>query len=408
MRFRLKSVAYGSALAFSIASSVEACAQTGAEPSPYQLNILYIGEGWDNAAGGIKTGSVYQQMTDVTLSVDAARALGWPGGSFTLEGFWANKKSLNDQYQGALQPTSGVDTETGRNLYRLYQVYYDQNFSGSGTDIRFGIQDLSQTFSNTKPELLFLNRNFQWNSAIDQTGTLTANGDIGPGNYPFTPLALFASQDLGEGWRVMGVVADGVADSPTHPWVNTISFSADTGATIIGEVDYQPSRNTKFMAGLWDLTAKVPTFAPVTPQQFQRNLEGGYIGGATRLYSDEGRRGLDAFATLGFSSDKATSADQSYNAGLTYTGPFDARPDDKAGIAVALNHDPAQFAASLTATGLHPTGTETTFEGTYRAKLFDGWLTLQPTIDYVVNPGYTFKNDLVFGLHFELGHLFDL
>jgi porin len=372
------------------------------------LNLLYIGEGWDNASGGIKTGSIYQQMMDVTFSIDTARALGWTGGNFVVEGFWASKKTLNDQYQGALQPTSGVDTETGRNLYRLYQVYYDQNFAGSGTDIRFGIQDLSQEFSNTKPELLFLNRNFQWNTVMDQTGTLTENGNVGPGNYPFTPLALEGSQALGDGWSVKGVIADGVADSYAHPAANSIYLSANTGATIIGEVDYEPSRYTKVMAGLWDLTAKVPTLAPVTPTQFQRNLEGGYIGGATRLYSDEGRRGLDAFATIGLSAEQATSADQSYNAGLTYTGPFDARPDDKAGIAVALNHDPADYKASLAASGLHPTGTETTFKATYRAKLFNGWLALQPTADYVLNPGYTFKNDFVFGMHFEIGHLFDL
>jgi carbohydrate-selective porin OprB len=38
------------------------------------------------------------------------------------------------------------------------------------------------------------------------------------------------------------------------------------------------------------------------------------------------------------------------------------------------------------------------------------WLTVQPNIQYIVHPGFdrALKNDFVFGLHFEMGRLFNL
>lgn len=47
--------------------------------------------------------------------------------------------------------------------------------------------------------------------------------------------------------------------------------------------------------------------------------------------------------------------------------------------------------------------TETNLELTWRASIND-WLTLQPTLQYVLNPGLdpTLDNALVFGLRFEV------
>ena len=49
---------------------------------------------------------------------------------------------------------------------------------------------------------------------------------------------------------------------------------------------------------------------------------------------------------------------------------------------------------------------ETSFEGTYRAKI-NNWITVQPDIQYIVHPDYVLKNDLIVGVHFEIGHVFD-
>ena len=145
----------------------------------------------DNTSGGIKHGVMSMNNLDAALSVDAGEAFGWTGGTLHLEAFYENSQSLEDQYVGAIDTQSSIDT-TGPSMFRIYQVYYDQAWSS--TDVRFGIYDLETEFSNTKPELLFLSKNYTWNTAFDLSGTMTANGVIGPGNYPYTPLALRVRQ----------------------------------------------------------------------------------------------------------------------------------------------------------------------------------------------------------------------
>ena len=166
------------------------------------------------------------------------------------------------------------------------------------------------------------------------------------------------------------------------------------------------------MAGIWGLTSKLPTNDAFNTDGSPRQVygeQGGYIGGATRLYSLTARRGLDGFFTLGVSSQKSTNVAQSLNGGLVYTGLFDARPIDKMGVSFNVNANPASYRQAQLALGLSDYHYETSFEMTYRARI-NNWVTMQPDIQYIVHPNYdpTLKDDLIFGLHFEIGHFFDL
>ena len=40
------------------------------------------------------------------------------------------------------------------------------------------------------------------------------NGNVGPGNYPYTPLAFRVREDFNKDWSLQVAVSDGVADSP--------------------------------------------------------------------------------------------------------------------------------------------------------------------------------------------------
>lgn len=383
---------------------------TAASPSPYQLNLLYTGEAWDNATGGVHDGTTYMYNFDAQLRIDAGKAFGWTGGNFLLEGYYANRSSLNNQYVGAVDEQSPIDT-AGYSMYRLYQAYYDQNLGN--TDILFGIYDLETEYSTTKPMALFLSKNLTWNTALDQSGTMPQGGVVGPGNYPYTPLALRLRQKINDHWSVQATLADGASDNPHSPAENGVYFSSQYGLLGISEVDYTPDVHTKIMAGYWDLTSKLPTNDLTNPNGTPRQVygeDGGYVGGATRLYNQEGRwRGLDGFLTLGVSSPTSTNVAQSLNGGLVYTGMFDARPLDKMGASFNVNANPASYRRAQIAQGNGVDRYETNLEATYRAPIND-WLTLQPDIQYIIHPGYDprLKNDVVFGLHFEIGHLFDI
>ncbi|MGA7810124.1 carbohydrate porin [Bradyrhizobium sp.] len=375
-------------------------------PSPYQLKLQYTGEVWGNQ-GGLQSGEDYMENYSATLRVDTAKAFGWTGGYFVASGFYNNGPSLGANFVGAVQDPSAMDV-FAPNMARLYQMYYDQSF-GKSTDVRVGVMDLETEFGTTKPMAIFFNGAFSWNSALDASG---AGGLNGPSTYPDTSLGIRVRQIINDELYVKVAVVNGMADSITNPQSNAVTISSANGAFGIGEVDYTPIKNTKIIAGYWMYTGLIQTqdqFTPAGLLQSARGSDGGYVGAATRLYTIQGERAVDGFVNFGMSDPKWNDVDRSVNAGLTVTGLFASRPDDRFGVATGYAHAGAPLQAIQLAQGAPITSYEQTFEMTYRAQLSD-WLTVQPNIQYTIHPGYygTLKNDFLFGLHFEIGHLFNL
>jgi porin len=383
-------------------------AQTAAPPaiSPYQLKLQYTGEAWDNAAGGLHTGTVYMQNIFANLRVDADKAFGWAGGRFSISGFYNTSRSLDVQYTGAAQDPSVIDT-SGVRMVRLYQAYYDQRLGS--TDLLFGVYDPETEFGTTRPMDIFFNGAYAWTTTLDQSGQQGLNG---PSTYPNTALGFRAKHQFDDDWSAQATVLDGMSDSPDQLRSTDFQFKSKYGIFGIGELDYTPSTYTKVMAGYWGYTAKF-----VTQDQFNADgtnrqtygSNGGYVGGAVRLYTIEGRRGLDGFANLGVADSTVNQIDRSLAAGLTFTGPLAARPTDKLGLAVGIASDGNPYRQAQADMGAGTFKYETNFELTYRATI-TSWLTLQPDIQYWVHPNFepTLKNDFLFGLHFEIGHWFGL
>ena len=65
---------------------------------------------------------------------------------------------------------------------------------------------------------------------------------------------------------------------------------------------------------------------------------------------------------------------ESLNGGLVYTGLIDARPNDKVGFSFNENANPESYREAQIAAGTRVYQYETSFEVTYRAKIFS-WLT---------------------------------
>ena len=88
---------------------------------------------------------------------------------------------------------------------------------------------------------------------------------------------------------------------------------------IMGELDYTPGKYEKLMVGAWTLTSKLPALGEFNPDGSQREVygeAGAYLGGATRLYSPEPKRGLDGFFTFGVTTPTSTNVAESLNAGF--------------------------------------------------------------------------------------------
>ena len=373
--------------------------------SPYQLKLQYTGEAWDNAEGGTRRGDLYMQQIYSDLRVDTGKAFGWTGGKFDIEGFYAGSRSIGG-YVGAVQDPSYIDTD-GTQMIRLYQAYYDQSLGD--TDLLFGVYDLETEFGNTQAMSIFFNGAYAWTSTLDASGMQGLNG---PSTYPNTSLAFRARQKIADDWSVQAAVLDGMADNAQKPENTDFQFNGKFGALAIGEVDYTPAPRTQIMAGYWDYTGKFTTQNEFNPNGSARQVygsDGGYIGASTRLYTIEGKRGLDGFANIGIADPTVNEVDRSFNAGLSFTGLLEARPADKFGLAMGIVGAGGAYRNAQIAQGSSVDNYETNFELTYRAPI-NKWLTVQPDVEYWVHPNFdpTLKNDLLIGVHFEVGHWFGL
>jgi porin len=373
-----------------------------AGPSPITLRLQYTGEAADNAIGGLHDGATYLNQVLAQFHVNTDKAFGWTGGSLVVEGFYANADSLDTQYVGAAQDPSLIDT-SGVAMYRLYQAYYKQDIGN--TNILFGIYDIETEFGITRPMDVFFNGAYAWTTTLDQSGFSE------PSTYPTTTLGFRVRQKFDDHWSFQAAVLDGVPDSLKYPAINAVNINKANGAFLIGELDYVPTRTTKIMAGYWQYTGEFPALDQTNPDGTQRlvyGTGGGYVGGATRIYSQTARRGLDAFANIGIAGTTVNQIDRSLNFGLVYTGLLDARPYDRLGFAVGIAHAGNAYKAMQIAAGSGVETYETNFELTYRMPI-NRWLTVQPDIQYWINPNMdpTLRNDLLFLVHFELSHVFN-
>ena len=395
----IHSKAYWS-IAFMVLFSVNAHADDAvtSTPSPYQLRTMYQGEEWAESSGGGRHGNVYMQNFDLKLRVDTEQAYGWDGGLAVFEGYYASSRSTTKQYTNMLDSASPIDTY-GYERYALYQAYYDQEIGRN--DFILGFWDPQQDFGNTDQQNLFLNRNFTWNTVLDDSGSSLQYA----GNYPWTTLVFRAKHHLDDHWTVQSAIINGMSDINKDPTATDLRINRRYGLISLSEVNYVADRYTKAYIGAWAYTGKQEEYNIYNQDGSQRwvyGSEGGYIGASTRVYTLEGRRGMDVFANLAVADPRVTELDRAVNAGVTYTGLFASRPIDKAGIGLAVNGGSAPYLKSLEAAGslVHPY--ESTIEMTYHAKLTD-WLVVQPSIQYVINPFYTNeRNAVLVGLHFEL------
>jgi porin len=125
--------------------------------------------------------------------------------------------------------------------------------------------------------------------------------------------------------------------------------------------------------------------------------DGAYVRGEAQL-SGTAERGTRGFARIGVADGQANPFSGFVSGGLVWRGLMRQRPQDETGImfAYALAGS-ATRRLSRDAIGVADRG-ELVFEFTHRIKLAD-WISIQPDVQYVVNPGLdpALKNALAVG-----------
>jgi len=361
------------------------------------FDAVYTGEGARNASGGLRTGGTYLDNLDLSLSADRGSIFGLPGLSGLLYGLHNSSNDFNEKYVGDAQIASNIDGASG---WRLYEAWLDWAPGESGAfSARFGLYDVNTEFDVTETAGLFLNGAHGMGTDFGQTG------ENGPSIFPITSLALRLKITGANGAYGQLVVADGVPGDPDDPSRQKIDLSSDDGALLIAEGGVSVGAWRKLAIGLWrytanfdELTGTEPSGAPAT----SNGNQGWYAIADRTLWTGEGRT-LAGFLRIGQAEDTFNTFDGYLGAGVSLTGFWPARSADALGLGVANAFTGDDYQDAQTLAGLSADSEETTIELTYRTPITD-WLTLQPDVQYIINPGVDPGRDnaLVILLRFEL------
>jgi porin len=380
------------------------------------LGLTSYDEVLGNVTGGIHTGADYDGVLGFGLGVNTAKAFGWPGGIFNISGYELRGRDLSTDNLYTLQTASSFEA---LDTTRLWELWYQQSFTGGKADIKLGLQSIDQEFTISLQSQLFINTagGFPVLPSLD----LYAAGPT----YPLSSLGLRLRVHPNDTWAVLsGVFQD---NPPGGPFYNDSqlrgssrwggNFNLRTGALFITELQYalNPSAGLPgiYKLGVWYDTGP---FQSQLDDTMGLSLANPASNGVARLISHnfslygvidqtiwhpnpKDARALGVFLRLMGAPGDRNLISFAANGGFTLKAPLPERDGDTLGLDFGLAHISASV-AQLDQQETYYTGAfvpirtkETYVELTHQAQV-TGWWVLQPDLQYVINPGGGLPNPL--------------
>jgi len=347
-----------------------------------------------NMDGGVEHDGTLLGNFDLAFEIDTEKAGLWKSGTFFIYGLGNfNSGKLLTEIAGDLQTTSNIEADEA---FKLYEAWYEHRFSDH-VSLLFGLHDYNSEFDVTEYGGLFLQSSFGISPDISQNS---------PSIFPVAALGIRLKVWPTENTYIMAALYDGVPGDPANSTRTSIRLRSEDGlfsALEIGNTVGNPGNQEyhKYAIGAWQLTAEIENFAGNIQDE-----NGGiyFIGEKTLFEKSAGRGSLGAFVQLGFTHADRNQIGSYWGAGLDYTGLFASRPEDVAGLAIASARNGSNFMNyAKNVDGSAVEHTETAIELTYQARI-QPWLTVQPDLQYVINPGMDRKldNALIVGARIEV------
>ncbi len=368
-------------------------------------------EVFGNLAGGLHRGAVYDGLTTASVKVDNVGGL--EGLSFYASMLQIHGRGPTPNLVGSLQ--SVTNTEATRST-KLYGLWIEQALFGGDLTVRIGQEGATDEFMLAKSAAIFIDSSFGFPAAMALS--LPSGGP----NYPLAAPMVRAQYKLDERFTLLGAVFDGdpAGVGPGDPQRRDLTGSAfrtRDGAMSFLELWYaagsdgEDGRPGLYKIGAWYHSGRFadpvrdtlgrPLASPASngvPRQFRGNRAVYAVMDQTvwrPAHAKDG--GISVFAMATIAPDDRNVANLSVTGGVNWTGPFPGRDKDVAGLAFAttdLGSAQRSFGADLVRFGAAsaPFKThETVVELTYQYRAMPG-LTLQPDLQYVVNPGAGLPN----------------
>ena len=341
----------------------------------FEFGVDVIGDFVINFDGGIKKGSTYIGIESLALSFDTGKGKLWKNGSFFVHGLVTHGNGPSESLTGDLQILSNI--EAG-NYYGLYEYYYSHqigNFSAL-----FGQHDMNSEFAGTQYGGTFINSSF----GIGPSISLNVPVSI----YPVAAPCILLKYESTNLTYKLAVYDGDPGDFETNRYNVHWSISPGQGFLTIGEVQYNRIKKDK-LTGTYKLGSyhHSGTFTNYSDTlQTKKGNYGFYFIADQALFarSLNTARGLCYFFQTGIAPSEFNRIQYFVGGGLRYHGILPYRYYDELGLAFA------HISQSKTYMNLYDNllKFETAIEMTYKFQ-FGEHYSIQPSIQYIINPGAT-------------------
>ena len=366
------------------------------EGSGLALSAGYTGDLRRNTTGGLAVGTAYSDLLDLGATWTTGNLFSDTHMTFNFSVMHVGGDDISNDLIGDLH---GVNNIEAPDAWHLYELWSEFSFGGRGnTSLRLGLLDLNADFDTPVTSSLFVGPAHGIGTEIGQTG------GNGPAIFPVTGVGIRLAGQWNEGlrWRVgafEGTPGDG--DDTTFAAVDVTSGE---GSLLIGELEYASDRVNKISLGLWSYTAAFDRLdAGQTTGTVQQHGNGGAYALVDLPLAHLGPARIDGSLRVGVADARFNAVDEYIGATVVASHPFESRPDDAFGFAVAYGRTGHLYRAAQSLADVPAAGAETSFELTYRSPITQ-WLTLVPSVQFVRHPGadLSMGDAWVAGLRFEL------
>ncbi len=362
-------------------------------------------KGWDpfasyvagvsaNVAGGIDRGARYIGFAEWGLDVDLATAARWPGAAFHIEWISYHGGKPSESLIGTI-PANAVSGYEAEDHVRFYTIFVEQLFWGER-----GLAKLGQLAADDD---LFLSEwavSFQ-NSAFGDFTSVAP--DIGIPIYPIAAPGAYLELSPTD-WLTFrfGAYTGDVGEDEDSNFGFDWSFDGDNGAGLVGEITLRGEpfdRPGAWTFGVLGNTGDQPDYRDRDPDGESDGVYGIYAMLDQTLWIGRGGDSRIGVFLRGLYSPQEDRSVQHWtvDGGIVWRGPLAARPDDELGFAFAHERVSDDYASQARDEEGLEHEEETILELIYNARIFP-WLSLQPNVQLVLDPGFADDDAYVLGL----------
>ena len=370
--------------------------------------LLEQSEWWGNISGGLRRGSEYNGLTTASLNLDLERLWGWDKSTFFVDVFQIHGHGPSLNLTGNLQTVSNIEATRAT---KLYNIWLEKQMFADRLNVRIGQEGANDEMMLSQYAAFFLNSSFGY------PALLALDLPSGGPNYPIAAPMVRAKYALDDQITLVGALFNGdpagpgTGDPQLRDRTGT-EFRVNDGALGFAELWYSTdfSDEARHLPGTYKLGALYHSgsFADQRFDDQRRSLaDPAGTAVARRHHGDRAAyavfdqlvfptgggedAGIGIFGLLMVSPDDRNLSDLFIHGGLHWRAPVSGRPDDVAGLAfahVGIGDAARSSYGDIARFGGHHSTirhSETIVELTYLFQLAP-WLSVQPDIQYVINP----------------------